>query len=151
MASLIERSRYVDPGVQSSTLTGSTQKQQDPDASSSDSGSDSASSESEEDEEESDDPSGAKALITQSRKEAGEKARAERRAQRKADKAEAARMAEERRKKHVKLNQLSSISGGGGAPTRSPSHKDMTCFKCGKKGHGQRECPQSSQQRSRRL
>ena len=131
-------------------LTGSTQKQHDPNVSSSDSESDSASSGDEEEEGDSDDPTGASAMIAQSRKEAGEKARAERRAKRKADKAEAERMAEERRKKHVKLNQLSSISGGGGTPTRTPSHRDMTCFKCGKKGHGQRECPQSSQQRSTR-
>ena len=88
-------------------------------------------------------------MITQSRKEAGEKARAERKAKRKADQVETARMAEERRKKHVKLNELSSISGAS-TPSKSSPSKDMTCFKCGKKGHIQRDCPKSSQQQLRK-
>jgi hypothetical protein len=51
-------------------------------------------------------------------------------------------MADERRKKHVKLNNLSSISGGGGTPkSRASSRQDMVCFKCGEKGHAQRDCP----------
>lgn len=87
-------------------------------------------------------------MIAQTRKDAAEKARAERKAKRKAEKEEANRMAEERRKKHVKLNKLDSISGGKSTPTRSPSHKEITCFRCGKKGHTQRDCPQSSQTRS---
>ena len=77
-------------------------------------------------------------MIVQSRKEAGEKARAERKAKRKAEKAESARLAEERRKKHVKLNALISISG------RSPSNQDIRCYRCGGKGHLQKNCPQSS-------
>lgn len=86
-------------------------------------------------------------MIAQSRKEAGEKARAERKAKRKSENEDAARMAEQRRKKHVRLNQLDSISGGRSTPMRSPSHKDITCYKCGKKGHTQRDCPQASQTR----
>lgn len=125
-----------------------TQKKQGHNRSSSASASDSDSSESEEQEDDSDDPSGAKAMIAQSRKEAGEKARAERKAKRSAEKAEATRMAEERRKKHVKLNQISSISTGGVTPTRTSSHKEMICHKCGKKGHAQGDCtqPQPPQQ-----
>ncbi|KAK5133897.1 hypothetical protein LTR08_007126 [Meristemomyces frigidus] len=115
------------------------EKQQNPDLSS-----DSASegSEFDEDEDEDDDPTGAGAMIAQSRREAGEKARTERRAKRKAEKADALSLADDRRQKHVNLNRLTSISGntGGGAP----SARDMTCHKCGKKGHIQRDCPKAS-------
>lgn len=94
-------------------------------------------------EDEGEDATGASALIKQARKEATEKARTERRAKRKADEAETRRLAEERRKKHVKLNNLSSISGGGGTPSRSrgAGRDDMVCFKCGDKGHAKRDCP----------
>ena len=90
-------------------------------------------------------------MITQSRRELGDKAREERKAKRKAENAECARLAEERRRKHVKLNQLTSISGGGGmgTPSRASSAKDMICFRCGEKGHLQKDCPHSSQQRSK--
>ncbi|KAH9831092.1 zinc finger protein [Teratosphaeria destructans] len=81
------------------------EKQNNPDMSSSDSDSDSDDGSSEEEDGE-DDPTGANALIKQARKEAGNKARAQRKAQKKEEKAEAARLAEERRKKHVKLNKL---------------------------------------------
>ncbi|KAK3714799.1 hypothetical protein LTR37_007534 [Vermiconidia calcicola] len=124
------------------------EKQQNEDVSS-DSESSSESPDDEEDEDDSDDPIGAKAMIAQTRKEAGDKARVERKAKRKAEKAEAGRMADERRKKHVKLNHLSSISGGGGggpSPSRSQNNSDMICYKCGKKGHGKWECSQSPQQ-----
>ena len=53
-------------------------------------------------------------MIASSRKEAGDKARAERKAKRKAEKAESERLADDRRKKQVKLNKLTSISGSGG-------------------------------------
>lgn len=110
---------------------------------------DSESDEADSEDDDEDDPTGAKALITASRKEAGEAARKERKTKKKADKAEALRLADERRKKHVKLNQLTSISGNTGG---SPSAKEITCHNRGKKGHIQRECPQPSrqQQQSRR-
>ncbi|WPH03835.1 Hypothetical protein R9X50_00671800 [Acrodontium crateriforme] len=119
------------------------EKQQNPDMSSS--GSDSESERDEEgngDEDLSDDPTGLNAIVAQCRKEAAEKARQERSAKRKAAKAESLRLAEERRKKQVKLNGLTSISGGGG----TPPGKNLTCHRCGQKGHIQRECPQSAQQ-----
>ncbi|KAK6442171.1 hypothetical protein LTR95_001580 [Oleoguttula sp. CCFEE 5521] len=96
-----------------------------------------------EDEDESDDPSGAKALIRQAQREAGDRARAERKAQRKADAAESARLAELRRNKAVDLNRVTSISGTG-APS-SKSNAAMECFKCGKNGHAKRDCPQLQQ------
>ncbi|KAK5683286.1 hypothetical protein LTS10_004817 [Elasticomyces elasticus] len=125
------------------------EKQQNPDASSSDPDSDdSASNDEDEDEDDSDDPTGAKAFINQTRKEASEKARAERKAKKRAEKAEALRMADDRRKKQVNLNTLTSISGSsGGKPSGSTN---IVCHQCGNKGHVQRECPQASQQRKRR-
>jgi len=122
------------------------QKQQNPDLSSSASDSE-VSHASGASEDESDDPTGAKALITQSRKEAGEKARVDRKAKKKADRAEAARLAEDRRKKQVKLNGLTSISGNTGG---SSGARDMICHGCGGKGHMRKDCPQASQQRARR-
>ncbi|TKA72620.1 hypothetical protein B0A49_02669 [Cryomyces minteri] len=77
------------------------EKQQNPDASSSSSDSSSASESSDIE----DDPTGTKALIRQSRKDAADKAKADRKAKKKADKAEALRMAEKRRSKEVKLNR----------------------------------------------
>ncbi|KAI6809906.1 hypothetical protein KC332_g12580 [Hortaea werneckii] len=125
------------------------EKQQNPNMSSD---SDSSESEQEEDEEDDDDddeddPTGAKALIAKERKEAGDKARAERKARKKAEKAESQKMADERRKKQVKLNGLTSISGAGGG---SPGNKNITCHNCNKKGHIQRECPEAGQRGSRR-
>ncbi|KAL2354768.1 hypothetical protein BJ546DRAFT_1061061 [Cryomyces antarcticus] len=87
------------------------EKQQNPDASSSSSSDSSSASESTDIE---DDPTGTKALIRQARKDAADKARADRKAKKKSDKAEALRMAEKRRSKEVKLNRVTSISGGGG-------------------------------------
>ncbi|KAK5119843.1 hypothetical protein LTR85_007169 [Meristemomyces frigidus] len=126
------------------------EKQQNPDLSSDSTSDDSESDPEAEnggDDDVEDDLTGANALITASRKEAGEAARRERRTKRKAEKAEALRLADERRKKHVKLNQLTSISGNTGG---SPSTKEITCHSCGKKGHIQRDCPRPSQQRSNR-
>lgn len=118
-------------------------------SSDSSSSSESASDDDQEDDE-SDDPTGAKAMIAQSRKEAGDKARAARKSKRKEDRAEAAHLADERRNKQVKLNRLTSISGGGGGtPTRHTSQQEVKCYQCGGLGHMARDCPQSSQQRYR--
>lgn len=112
-------------------------------------GSESSSDDEEEEDEEEDDPTGAAALIAETRRAAAEKARAERKAKRKADDSEGKRMAEERRKKHVKLNQLRSISGSGGGSGSPLSRgrvsgdgkEDRACFRCGEKGHEKRDCP----------
>ncbi|KAI9827722.1 MAG: hypothetical protein M1832_004211 [Thelocarpon impressellum] len=98
------------------------------------------------DEEDDDDPSGARALIRASRAAATERARADRRAQRKAAKAESTRLAEERRGKTVKLNKLTSISGGGGTTSSS---RAMECYNCGVKGHRASECPTPDKKRGR--
>ena len=129
------------------TLTWTFQKQQNPDLSS-DSDSEGSQSDAEEDDDGDDDPTGANAMIAQLRKDAGEKARTERRAKRKAEKAESLLLADERRQKHVNLNQLTSISGNTGGGT--PSGKDVTCHKCGKKGHIQRDCPRATVQSNKR-
>lgn len=129
---------YVLLGLFNEPGLTSTQKPQQDSGSSGESSSDSD-SESEEDEE--DDPTGAKALIKQSRKEAGDRARAERKAQRKVESKEAARLAKTRREKEVNLNKVTSISGSG---KPSPSAASMTCHNCGKKGHIKAQCPESS-------
>ncbi|KAI9723059.1 MAG: hypothetical protein M1812_001508 [Candelaria pacifica] len=55
---------------------------------------------------------------------------------RKAEREEAKTLAKKRKSKEVKLNTLTSISGGGNMGRNS----EMTCFNCGKKGHGKNEC-----------
>lgn len=121
---------------------------QKPQQDSGSSGESSSESESESDEDDEDDPTGAKALIKQSRKEAGDRARAERKAQRKAEKKEAARLADSRRKKEVNLNKVTSISGSG---KPSASAASMVCHNCGKKGHIKAQCPSASKRSSKGL
>ena len=75
-------------------------------------------------------------------------AASERKRQRKAKKAELARLAEKRRNKKVKLNRLTSISGGGSDVARtivSDGKADRNCYLCGKKGHEKRQCQQKNQ------
>lgn len=56
--------------------------------------------------------------------------------------AELASLAEKRRSKEVKLNRLSSISGGGGSAGKPTGGKrDRECFNCGENGHERRDCP----------
>ena len=85
----------------------------------------------------SDDPNGTDALVKAVREEAARKLKAERKAKRKAEKAESIRLAEKRKKKEVKLNKLTSISGWN-------SQSTQTCFRCGKTGHVKADCPQRS-------
>ncbi|KAI9695414.1 MAG: hypothetical protein M1836_006466 [Candelina mexicana] len=59
--------------------------------------------------------------------------------QRKAKQKEAKALATKRKSKEVKLNTLTSISGGGNLGKNT----DMTCFKCGQKGHAKSECRHS--------
>lgn len=137
----------LNRAITAGCVTHRKQRQQNPDLSSS-SGSDSD-SESESDEDDDldygDDPAGA--LISESRKEAAEKARAERKAKRKAAKAESLRLAAERRSKEVKLNTNGRISTGGRESQGSP---DITCFQCGQKGHRKQNCPRSNGQRQKK-
>ena len=110
----------------------------------SDSEDSSASDDEDGEDDESDDPTGTKALIAQGRRDAGEKARAERKAKRKSDAAEAARLAGARRSNGVNLNKISSISGAGNGSgaSRSPGLQDRSCHTCGSKGHLKMQCPQ---------
>lgn len=105
------------------------------------------------DEDLSDDPTGAKALIAEGKREAAAKARAVRKAKRKEERAEAARVAEERRRRTVNLNRLSGISaansGGGGGGGGAAKAKAMVCHQCGKKGHARRDCSSGGGERGR--
>ncbi|KAF2096065.1 hypothetical protein NA57DRAFT_78837 [Rhizodiscina lignyota] len=78
-------------------------------------------------------------LATQLIRESRKLAHAERKKKRRAEKAAQAQaqMAEKRRRKEVKLNNLTSISGGG----TPRSDANMTCFLCGETGHRKSECP----------
>ncbi|KAK3113500.1 hypothetical protein LTR53_009142 [Teratosphaeriaceae sp. CCFEE 6253] len=100
------------------------------------------------DDDESDDPTGVKALIAQSRKEAGDEARAARNLKKQSNKAEALRLAEDRRKKHVNLNNLTSISNSNGSAQSSAA--DKACHRCGEKGHLSYACPQKGREQQRR-
>lgn len=88
----------------------------------------------------SDDQNGTVALVKAGREEAARKLKAERKAKRKAEKAELIRLAEKRKKKEIKLNKLTSISGGNSQPMQ-------TCFDCGKTGHVKANCPKRSRHR----
>lgn len=85
-------------------------------------------------------------MIAQARREAAEKARAQRKLKRKADKADLARFASERRSKEVNLNPGRISNGGGNLPNTS----NMKCFECGKEGHTKAKCPSLRTQRGKR-
>ncbi|KAI9676007.1 MAG: hypothetical protein M1817_000750 [Caeruleum heppii] len=94
---------------------------------------------------------GADDLIRATQKEAGRRAKAERKVQRKAAQAEAAQLAEKRRSKQVKLSSLKSISGaGGGGGGGSGDKSNMVCYICNVKGHMARECPHPKNRKNKR-
>ncbi|KAF2841156.1 hypothetical protein M501DRAFT_989710 [Patellaria atrata CBS 101060] len=119
-------------------------------ASSSSSSSDSESDgeESEEDDGEEGETTGS-GLVKRAHTEVGEKLRAERKAKKKAAKAEIEKMADARRKKEIKLNTLTSISGHSHIPRvpLSGSTTNMECYGCGKRGHRKANCPQRGTRR----
>lgn len=122
----------------SATANPKYQKLQDPTAESS-SESESEKDEDNEPEDSSDDndyQDPTDALVQAARQEAAKKLKAERRAKRKAAEAESRRLAEQRKKKDIKLNTLTSISN-------SP----ITCHKCGERGHVQAKCPEAKRGR----
>ncbi|SMQ53581.1 unnamed protein product [Zymoseptoria tritici ST99CH_1A5] len=96
-----------------------------------------------------DDPTGVKSLINQGRKEATERLRAERKEKKRAEQADALRIAKQRREKEIDLNNVTSISGGGGS--KGSPLANMTCHQCSGKGHMARDCPQKKQNRPSKL
>lgn len=149
-ASSTRASRYEICKLVESSHLPLSQKQQNGDGPS-DSDSSSEGSEASEDEDESDDPTGVNALIAAQRREAGDRARAERKAKKVADRADAARMAEGHRKKDINLNNVTTISGfGGGGGRTPPGLKDRECYKCGGKGHLKHQCPQADRSKRKR-
>jgi hypothetical protein len=120
------------------------EKQQNPQLSSSPSGSESSADDDDGSTEDADDddPTGVNALIAQGRKDASERARAERKEKKKAALVEAQKLAEQRRKREVNLNKVTSISNGGGSGGGAGNLANMTCHGCGEKGHRQADCPQ---------
>ena len=83
---------------------------------------------------------GARELLRESKHEASDRAKSDRKAKKKVAKAEATRLAEKRKSKEVKLNKLTSISGTYGAKSRNPD-ANIECHGCGEKGHKNANCP----------
>jgi hypothetical protein len=81
----------------------------------------------------SDDPTSS--LIRDSRREAAERARAERKSKKRAEKAEAEEIARKRRKNDINLNGLTSLSGR----QERPIPTDIKCFNCGG-NHFKKDC-----------
>ncbi|KAL8701133.1 MAG: hypothetical protein Q9201_005074 [Fulgogasparrea decipioides] len=89
------------------------------------------------------------ALIRQSREEALRRTKAEAKAKKKAEKAGKAERAlevEDRRGRVVKLNKLSSISGGN-----DRGRAEIECHFCGQKGHMKRDCPKKAKIKRQKL
>ena len=84
--------------------------------------------------------------IRDTRRDLMRQVKVERKVKKKAENAEISRLGEERRKKEVKLNELSSISGfrkSGGGTHATKSQKK--CYQCGEPGHEKRDCPGTTQ------
>ena len=73
-------------------------------------------------------------MVREVKDESVHRAKAERKARRTEEK-EAARLAEKRRSKEVKVNHLTSISGAGGGKS------GVICHGCGQKRHTRKDCP----------
>ncbi|KAL8922428.1 MAG: hypothetical protein Q9208_005150 [Pyrenodesmia sp. 3 TL-2023] len=86
-------------------------------------------------------------LLKQPGREEALQRKVDRKAKKKAaEKAEAACLVEHRRSKEVKLNRLSSISGGGGIGGVA----GIECHFCGQKGHRKADCPRKAKSKGRR-
>ena len=90
-----------------------------------------------------DDPSGTNALIKAAHEANARKLKAERKEKRKAEQAELLRLAEKRKKKDIKLNKLTSISGTGtNKGPKQNSIQSRSCYRCGQTGHLIADCPE---------
>jgi hypothetical protein len=99
-----------------------------------------------------DDPGGTNALIKAAQEANATKLKAERKEKRKAEKAELLRLAEKRKKKDIKLNQLKTISGTNAVkgpitskgPKQKPNEFKGRCYRCGHPGHLIADCPEEA-------
>ncbi|KAJ6446344.1 Zinc finger domain-containing protein, CCHC-type [Purpureocillium lavendulum] len=72
------------------------------------------------------------------------RSRSQSRSRQSLESAKAKELRDKRKKKEVRLNQLTSISGGGGTMS---SNKSMKCYTCQQVGHKASDCPQRPQRR----
>ena len=123
------------------------QKQQDRGSDSSSSSSDEA-SEVDADEVDYNDYDGNEAseLVCQSKRQVLDGTKSQRKVVKKAAKTEAARLAEQRKMKEVKLKNLTSISGTDGGKSRN-ADANIECHGCGVKGHKKADCPNRGSKR----
>lgn len=117
------------------------QKQQNKDAKQDESSdSDSNNNSSQSDDGEISDAEDGLAKLSRTPSVAADEARAKRKAKRKAEKQDLEQQSERRRNKQVKLNKLTSISGGGGS-RGTPSRTPQKCWSCGSEDHKNSDCP----------
>ena len=100
-----------------------------------------------------DDPASTRELFRATKGEATRRVsdeRYQRQQERISGKVEPARLVDKRRSKEVKLNKLSSVSGGGvgGSKQGGSSKLDIECYFCGGKGHTKRQCPQKRKRKN---
>lgn len=94
----------------------------------------------------SDDPAGINELIRESKKELTQHFGVETEAEKIAEGVVAGTSVKKRKIKEIKLNSLTSISGGKpggkGSGRANEGYSDIICFHCGQRGHRKAKCAQ---------
>lgn len=94
----------------------------------------------------SDDPAGINELIRESKKEVTQHLGVETEAEKIAERVVAGTSVKKRKIKEIKLDSLTSISGGKpggkGSGRANEGYSDIICFNCGQKGHRKAKCTQ---------